>query len=239
MCTLEQRGSLFVLSLTGDGEHRLSLDLIDSIRSALSQVKSQATRGSALVTTAGTGKFFSNGFDIAWAQAAGSTAAAMDRLSQMVNAFRPVVADLLSLPLPTVAAVTGHAAAAGLLFALCHDYLLMRRDRGVMYMSELDLGLPLPDYFTAALAAKIGSPAALRDVVLRASKLKADDGLRHGMVYSAHDSAEGTVEAAVRLGEQLAARKWDGKAYAELRKSLYPKLCGVVGSTEAALVSRL
>ncbi|KAK1677839.1 hypothetical protein QYE76_038687 [Lolium multiflorum] len=55
-----------------------------------------------------------------------------------------VAADLLALPMPTVAAVTGHASAGGFLLALCHDYRVMRADRGVLYMSEVDLGLPLP-----------------------------------------------------------------------------------------------
>ncbi|KAL8208838.1 hypothetical protein R6Q57_008250 [Mikania cordata] len=55
----------------------------------------------------------------------------------MANLFKDVVADLISLPMPTIAAVTGHAAAAGLLLAISNDYVLMRRDRGVLYMSEL------------------------------------------------------------------------------------------------------
>lgn len=238
MCTLEKRGDLFFLTLTGDDEHRLSLTLIDSLLSALSQAKSQATRGSVLVTTAH-GKFFSNGFDLGWAQAAGSASAALARLSKMVAAFKPVVAALLSLPMPTVAAVQGHAAAAGFLFALSHDYFLMRRDRGVLYMSEVDLGLPFPDYFTAAFLAKMGSVSGRRDVMLRGMKLKGDEAVKLGIVESAHDSAESTVEAAVRLGEQLAKRKWNGDVYAEIRKSLYPELCGVVGVAVATPKAKL
>ncbi|XP_016647235.1 PREDICTED: LOW QUALITY PROTEIN: enoyl-CoA delta isomerase 2, peroxisomal-like [Prunus mume] len=214
MCTLEKRGDLFFLTLTGDDEHRLSLTLIDSLLSALSQAKSQATRGSVLVTTAH-GKFFSNGFDLGWAQAAGSASAALARLSKMV------------------------AALARFLLALSHDYFLMRRDRGVLYMSEVDLGLPFPDYFTAAFLAKMGSVSGRRDVMLRGMKLKGDEAVKLGIVESAHDSAESTVEAAVRLGEQLAKRKWNGDVYAEIRKSLYPELCGVVGVAVATPKAKL
>ncbi|XP_057957403.1 enoyl-CoA delta isomerase 2, peroxisomal-like [Malania oleifera] len=238
MCSLERRGNLFILTLTGDDEHRLNPALIDSIRSALSQAKSQATRASALVTVAH-GKFFSNGFDIAWAQAAGSPSAARDRLFHMIHLFKPLVADLLSLPMPTIAAVSGHASAAGFVLALSHDYVLMRSDRGVLYMSELDIGLTLPDYFTAVLRSKIGDPAARRRVALSAAKLKAEEAVKMGIVDSAHVSGESTVEAAVRQGEQLAGRKWDGKVYAEMRKSLYPELCVVLGLVDKAVVSRL
>lgn len=239
MCTLEKRGNLFFLTLTGDDDHRLGPAVIDSLISALSQVASQATRGSALITTAQGNKFFSNGFDLAWAKTAGSDSAAADRLNHMVLSFKPVVRALLSLPMPTVAALPGHAAAGGFLLALCHDYILMRSDRGVLYMSEVDLGLPFPDYFTATMRSKIGSASSRRDVMLRGMKIKGEDAVRMGIVDSAHDSAESTVEAAVRLGEQLASRKWDGEVYAEIRKGLYPELCGVIGLAAKVITPKL
>ncbi|KAL0322495.1 UNVERIFIED_CONTAM: Enoyl-CoA delta isomerase 2, peroxisomal [Sesamum angustifolium] len=178
MCTLERRGDLFLLTLTGDTkkdqEHRLSPQLISSIRSALAEVKSQAVNGSALVTLA-QGRFFSNGFDLRHAQAvgvkSGSSQAAVAELLRMVDLFKGVVADLLSLPMPTIAAVNGHAAAAGLILAMGHDYVMMTLSRGVMYMSELDIGMTLPDYFTALIRAKVGSAGARRELVLLAAKV--------------------------------------------------------------------
>ncbi|KAI6694149.1 hypothetical protein NL676_021859 [Syzygium grande] len=175
MCTLEKRGDVFYLTLTGSDEHRLSPTLIASLLSALAEAASQSTRGSVLVTTSA-GKFFSNGFDLAWAQSAGSPDEAQRRLHQMVEEFKPVVAALISLPMPTIAAVQGHAAAAGLLLALSHDYVVMRSDRGVLYMSEVDIGLSLPDYFGAVLRAKVGSAAARREVVLRGRKVRGGGG---------------------------------------------------------------
>ncbi|GMN37268.1 hypothetical protein TIFTF001_042602 [Ficus carica] len=239
MCTLEKRGNLFFLTLTGDSDHRLSPSVISSLLTALSQIKSQASRGSALITTAEGSKFFSNGFDLAWAQSAGSSSAAADRLYSMVDAFKPVVAALISLPMPTIAALPGHAAAGGLMLALCHDYIVMRKDRGVLYMSEVDIGLPLPDYFAAVMRAKIGSAAVRRDVMLVGRKIKGEEAVAMGIAESAHDSAESAVEAAVRLGEQLARRKWNGEVFAEIRKSMFPELCGVLGIAEIAIVPKL
>ncbi|GAV57401.1 ECH domain-containing protein [Cephalotus follicularis] len=237
MCNLEKRGNLFILTLTGDGdEHRLNPTLIDSILLALSQAKSQATPGSALITTS-QGKFFSNGFDLNWAQAAGSTEGARDRLHHMVDSFKQVVAELISLPMPTVAAVSGHAAAAGFMLALSHDYVLMRSDRGVLYMSEVDIGLTLPDYFVALVEAKIGSASARRDVLLWGSKLKGVAAVTMGVADAAHDSPEKLHEASVRMGEQLASRKWNGEVYAEIRKSLYPNLRGLLGLPTKVIAS--
>ncbi|CAA7028093.1 unnamed protein product [Microthlaspi erraticum] len=237
MCTLEKRGDLFFLTLTGDDEHKLHPDTIASILSLLEQAKSQSTRGSVLITT-GHGKFFSNGFDLAWAQSSGSESGAINRMHQMVESFKPVVAALFDLPMPTIAALNGHAAASGLMFALSHDYVYMRKDRGVLYMSEVDLGLPIPDYFAVMFVAKIGTSIARRELLLSGKKIKGEEAVALGIVDSAaHDSAEGVVEATVSLGESLAAKKWKGEVYASIRKSLYPEVCGMLSLTALAKFS--
>ncbi|KAM7279923.1 hypothetical protein ACFE04_007057 [Oxalis oulophora] len=237
MCTLEKRNNLFILTLTGDvnDEHRLHPTLISSILSSLSQVKSQATRGTALITTSSHGsKFFSNGFDLAWAQKVSANspdprAAAGQRLVEMTESFKPIVAALISLPIPTIAAVCGHAAAAGMMLAISHDYVLMRSDKGVFYMSEVNIGLTMPDYFAAMFAAKVSSASGRRDVLLRGVKIRGEDAVKMGIVDEVHDSEEKVREASVRLGEQLAKKKWSVESYPEIRKSLYPDLCKILG----------
>ncbi|PWZ34731.1 hypothetical protein Zm00014a_008709 [Zea mays] len=98
---------------------------------------SRASLG-ALVLAA-EGKFFSNGYDLAWARA-GPAPAPGHRLFAMRAAmratFRGLVADLLALPVPTVTTVMGHAAGAGCALALAHDAIAMRASRGFLCMSE-------------------------------------------------------------------------------------------------------
>ena len=119
MCTLE---CLFILTLIcDDHEHRLDPSLIDSLLSALSQ----AINGSSALITVAHGKFLCNGFNVPWGQSD-----ARSRLHQMVESFRSIMFAFLSLPIPTIVAVSGHATAGGMALALGHDYVLMRRDRG-------------------------------------------------------------------------------------------------------------
>ncbi|XP_064948273.1 enoyl-CoA delta isomerase 2, peroxisomal-like [Musa acuminata AAA Group] len=231
MCSLEKRGRVYVLSLTGDNEHRLNADLIAAVRSALAKVRAEyaaAPNGSALVTAA-EGRFFSNGFDLAWANAAGSPSASLQRLSSLVALFKPVVADLMSLPMPTISAVNGHAAAAGFMLAISHDYTVMRGDRGFLYMSELDIGLPFPPYFMSLMRAKIADPRTLRDVTLRAAKITGAEAKARGIADSVHAGADEALQAAMRMGEELAARNWDGGVYASIRMAAFPDLCRAVG----------
>ena len=210
MCTLEKKGNLFILTITGNNEHRLNPTLIDSIRAALHRAKAESTGPSVLITTA-QGKFFSNGFDLAWAKSN------IDRSRLMYSKLRLLISELIDLPMPTIAAVTGHACAAGFALALCHDYILMRKDRGFLYMSELDIGVKIPVWLMTLLKSKVGEPAVWREMVLKAVKITAEKGVETGIVDSAHVNAEETVKAAVRLGEELVGRKWDGKLYGETR----------------------
>ncbi|XP_075665121.1 enoyl-CoA delta isomerase 2, peroxisomal-like [Castanea sativa] len=117
---------------------------------------------------------------------------AVDLLHHLVASFKPVISALLSLPMPTIAALPGHAAAAArFLLALSHDYVQMRRDQGVLYMSKVDIGLTFPNYFTALMRSKIGSASAGRDIFLSRRNVKGEEAMRMGIVdLAAHDSEE-------------------------------------------------
>ncbi|KDP44993.1 hypothetical protein JCGZ_01493 [Jatropha curcas] len=221
MCTLEKRGNIYILTLIGPGEHRLNPTLFDSIQSALRRLRAEpASPSSALITTA-QGKFFCNGYDLAWARSAPSTAITQSRYQLMSSKLRSLISDLISLPMPTIAAVTGHASAGGFIFALGHDYMLMRKDRGFLYMSELDIGLVIPAWFNAILKSKIGDTNVRRELVLTAARLTAEMAVERRIIQSAHDSSEATIEAAGRLGEELVNRKWDGHVYAKNRLAVW------------------
>ncbi|KAI4369679.1 hypothetical protein MLD38_018095 [Melastoma candidum] len=240
MCSLEQRDNLFILTLTGptpDDDHRLGPSTISSLLSALRRASSLSTPGSVLITTS-SGKFFSNGFDLSHAQ---STPDPHRSLQLMVQSFRPVVSALLSLPMPTIAAVNGHAAAAGLILALSHDYVVVNGARGFLYMSEVDIGLTLPDYFEAVLRekARVGGRKGLRELALWGTRLKGADAAEIGLVDEAvvAGGEEGVKKRAEEKAAELGKRKWDGRVYAELRKGLYKEVCDVLGLERRAVVA--
>ncbi len=62
----------------------------------------------------------------------------------------------------TVAAVNGHAFAAGAMLATAHDHVVMREDRGYWCLPEVDLGLPLTAAMYAVVAAHLPAPDAAR-----------------------------------------------------------------------------
>lgn len=219
LCTVERRGRVHLITITGAGEHRLNPGLLAALRSAVA-----ASAGAGALVLAAEGKFFSNGFDQAWARTAPP-----HLHSTMDGGLLALVADLLALRMPTVAAVTGHAAAAGCALALAHDAVLMRRTRGFLYMSEVDVGIKFVDFVAAVLRDKVPDAAARRDLVMRGDRVAAAEAVRRGLVDAAVDGGpEDVVAAAVAEAERLAARGWDGEAVAEIRKAAWPQLWGQV-----------
>ncbi|XP_031115819.1 enoyl-CoA delta isomerase 1, peroxisomal-like [Ipomoea triloba] len=228
MCTLEKRGNIFVLTLTDNDEHRLHPVLINSISAALRQARAEATGPSVLITTA-QGKFFCNGYNLNWL-----LQDAARRSKIMCSLVQRLVADFFALPMPTIAALTGHACGGGFGLALCHDYILMWRDRGFLCMNELDIGRKLPAWFFALMKHKIASPSAQRDIALRATMLTGDMALQKGIVHSVYNSAEETFKAAEQLGLELVSRNWNGKIYAEMRTTMFAEVLHLLQNDDTA-----
>lgn len=132
----------------GSDENRFSPDWLQRVHSFLDGVEG------ALVTTGG-GKFYSNGLDLDWLTAHG------DQASRYVADVQELFARVLTLPVPTVAAVNGHAFGAGAMLAMAHDFRVMRADRGFFCFPEADINIPFTPGMAALIQAKLTPAAAI------------------------------------------------------------------------------
>ena len=121
-----------VLSL-GDDENRFSPEWLADVNVFLDRIESGEAK--ALVTT-GSGKFYSNGLDLDWLAAHG------DQAEWYVAEVQRLLARVLVAPVPTVAAVNGHAFGAGSMLGIAHDFRVMRADRGYYCFPEVDIHIP-------------------------------------------------------------------------------------------------
>ncbi|KAK6933205.1 hypothetical protein RJ641_036099 [Dillenia turbinata] len=83
----------------------------------------------------------------------------------------------------------------------------MRKDRGFLYMTELDINLVIPAWFSALIKCKISSLTARREILLMARKITTEKGMVMGIVDSTHNGREETLKAAVKPGNELVKRK--------------------------------
>ncbi len=150
MASLTREGDVFVLDL-GEGENRFNGDSLDSLETCLDEVEAAAP--CALVTCA-RGKIFSNGLDLDWLGAQGDAAV------PFVLRVHELLARVLEIGVPTVAAMQGHTFAAGAMLALAHDQRVMRADRGYFCLPEVDIGIPFTPGMSALITARLPVRAA-------------------------------------------------------------------------------
>ncbi len=129
---VERSGEVAIVRLQA-GENRFNPENLDALAAALDEIENAEGGPSPLVLT-GEGKFFSNGLDLEWMSAAPS--GEPERVLARVHAL---LARMLSFPSFTVAAINGHAFAAGGMLALACDQRVMRADRGFFCLPEVDL----------------------------------------------------------------------------------------------------
>jgi enoyl-CoA hydratase/carnithine racemase len=156
MPSLRRQQDLFVLDL-GEGHNRFNGEFLDSLEGCLDEV--EAAGPCALVTCA-RGKVFSNGLDLEWMATQGE--GAMTFLARV----HEMLARVLEIAVPTVAALQGHTYAAGAMLALAHDERVMRADRGWFCLPEVDLGIPFTPGMTQLLASRLPSGAVHEAIVL-------------------------------------------------------------------------
>ena len=92
-----------------------------------------------------------------------------------------LLARFLTAPVPTVAALNGHAFGWGAMFALAHDQRVQRADRGWLCLPEVDLGLQFHPLQLSLIQAKL-SPAAVAESILAGRRWDAEAALAAGVV---------------------------------------------------------
>jgi enoyl-CoA hydratase/carnithine racemase len=193
------------------GENRFNRPFLDALNGALDAV--EASRGpAALVTTGGEEKFYSNGLDLAWMAGDGK-----DEGPRFVSGVLATLGRLLTLPLPTVAAINGHAFAAGAMMALAHDFRVMRADRGFFCLPEIDIRIPLAPGMVALIESRL-TPAVFRDAILTGARIGGSDATARGIVDEAVPGPE-VLPRAVERAAALAGK--DRETYGALKRGMY------------------
>lgn len=136
----------------GDDENRFSPSYLDEVNAILDDIETSGAH--ALVTTA-SGKFYTNGLDLDWLGAHG------EHTQWYVGRVQDLLARVLTLPMPTAAAIVGHAFGAGAMLAMAHDFRVMRADRGFFRFPEADINIPFTPGMAALIQAKLTPQAAV------------------------------------------------------------------------------
>jgi enoyl-CoA hydratase/carnithine racemase len=206
---VERVAEVTILHLTA-GENRFNPVTLGAIAAALDELQGSDAPGALVIT--GEGKFFSNGLDLDWMGSAPAGGA-----EEVLQGLHALLARLLAFPTATVAAINGHAFAAGAMLALACDVRVMREDRGYFCLPEVNLGLPFTPGMTALLKARL-SAATAHEAMVTGRRYSAPEALAAGIVEATAPS-EQLLESAVNRAAALAGRP--RATVAAIKRGLY------------------
>ncbi|MDO9211522.1 MAG: enoyl-CoA hydratase/isomerase family protein [Deltaproteobacteria bacterium] len=128
-----------VVSLN-DGENRFNPEFLEAFLRVLDTIE-QETEARTLVVRATDEKIFCNGIDLNWI-APLLKSGEKEPIKAFLFKLNDLFKRILLYPMPTIAAITGHAFAGGAILACAFDFRFMRTDRGFFCFPEVDLNIP-------------------------------------------------------------------------------------------------
>jgi len=218
MITLDRIGDVFTLTMNA-GENRWNTTFVNALDDALNEVEA-STGPAALVTLSSSDKFFSNGLDLDWVSNPEAHPNGGDH-SVFGGQFMAMMGRLITFPMPTHAAINGHAFGAGFMSALCHDIRFMRGDRGFICANEMQLGMRIPNPELALFRHKLPMNVFFETVQL-ARRWTGPDALQAGIVQQL-ESLDQLQQAAIEKAQSLAPLATNRANYGGQKESIYGK----------------
>ncbi|BBO81551.1 enoyl-CoA hydratase/isomerase family protein [Desulfosarcina ovata] len=166
-----------VLSMNS-GENQFGFPFIDAFLEVLDKIE-RDTDANVLVTKSSHDKIWSAGIDPDLENEEKTKLTKKFRV-QMYSLYRRI----LTYPMITVAAITGHAFAAGAYLAFSHDFRFMRKDKGWLCLPEVDLGINIGRVLTS-IARRAVPDYKFEEMLYTGKRLTAEECAEHHIVYKA------------------------------------------------------
>ena len=161
------------LNLARPPVNALNLELLHALRDALDRVVGEGARG---IVLSGAPGMFSAGVDVP-----SLLGKSRSEVRAYWHSFFTVCAQLARMPVPVVAAITGHSPAGGAVLSLFCDYRVMANGPFRIGLNEVQVGLSVPDAIQMALRRIVGVYRAER-LLVAGAMIDAEQALACGFV---------------------------------------------------------
>jgi enoyl-CoA hydratase len=226
---VERRGEIAILWFDRPPVNAIDLGVLRAADVHLAALERDTDLRGLVLT--GAGRCFSAGLDL---KAVPQYTRAEQ--AETIVTLNRVVTRLYRLPIPTVAAVNGHAIAGGLVLALTCDVRIAADGPCELGLTEARAGIPFPAAPLAVVRAEL-APAVVRRLTLVARNVDPARALLDGIVDELHP-AVGVLDRALAVAAQLAAapRTAYGQVKRQFRAEVIAALDRLVASNTDPLV---
>jgi enoyl-CoA hydratase len=193
-----------------DGKaNAMSVPFFAELAALLDRAESE---GAGALVLAGRAGMFSGGLDL-------KLLPTLDRegLRELSATFARTMLRVFTLPVPTVAAITGHAIAGGAVLAYACDRRYGVDGRFRLQLNEVAIGIPMPSWMAAIAAAALPATAHV-DALLHARAFAPADAHRLGILHGLVPEGGDVVRHATEQSADLVALPRD--AYATTKRRL-------------------
>jgi enoyl-CoA hydratase len=206
---IDYRDHIAILRMDKPPANTIDLALLKDAEDALSDLQLQANIKAVVIT--GTGKCFCAGADL---KTVPQYSQAQQR--EVVAAMNRIITHLYTRPYPLIAAVNGHAIAAGLVLVLACDYRI-GADTGCKFgLTEIRAGIPFPAATMEILKAELPAHVTRR-LALTGRNISPTEALTYG-IFDELQPAEQVLLRALEVANDLSISS--AHAYATIKMQL-------------------
>lgn len=192
--TFEREGDVAVISLDDGKANAMGFEMLEAINLALDRAAAEASA----VALFGRAGILSGGFDLKVINGGDA-----GELRRMVNLGVRTLMRLYGLPLPLVAAATGHAIALGAFILLASDYRIGIEGDFKLGLNETAIGLTLPAFGIELAQARL-SPRHLSQAAIGARLYLPAEAIEAGFLDEVVEPSR-IREAVVAKAQAMAA----------------------------------
>lgn len=226
----EIRDGVGTVRMTNGSVNAIDLDYARMLSDTLDGVRE--TEGLHALILTGSGGAFSAGLDLRQVPQYGIT-----EQRALVDTLNRLFGSLYDYPVPTIAAMNGHAIAGGMVLALACDYRLCVHEAAVLGLTEVRVGVPYP-VSAIEIARRELPPNAARNLVLLGRTIDPATALAQGVVDETVPGGE-LLDRARAVADELPLSVYQ-RVKRQLRRGSLERIGAArSGAAEPALVSWL
>ncbi len=210
-----------ILTMT-NGANRQNLEFSNTLNAMLDEIIADKSVRS-LIITSNDEKNFSQGIDVEWI-AGKMQSKDLQPVQDFITGMDSVFKKLLTAPMPTIAAINGHAYGNGSIMTCACDFRFMRSDKGFFCFPEVNLGIPFRPGMNAFIKKAIPM-YKLTEMQLSGNRYTAIELEKHHIIVKACANNEELMSEAIAFAKTFQKKRG---IFGELKKRLYRDIIAVV-----------
>ena len=223
--------SVAIITMT-NGENRQNLVFSQELNAMLDEVVADQSVN-AVIITSNDEKNFSQGIDVEWIMNK-LQSKDVGPVDEFILGMNEVFKKLLTMPIPTIAAINGHAFGNGSILSCSCDFRFMRADRGFFCFPEVNLGIPFRNGMNAFIK-KAVPMYKLVEMQLTGNRYGAPELEKHHIIVKSCANHEELMAESLAFARNFQKGR---EIFGEIKKRLHKEIVVAIDTGDPATIAQ-